>query len=531
MAAGDETVHGDGAALPGPHAGASDTRLTDLLRGDTPAAYAALLELRARHGAAVHAYARQCATGDSTARQLAAQAFTLAARQTARGSDPGGPLRHHLLLLTARVAASWAADGRAAGLDPGLHLLLTSSGPAGPVPPMMAAFRTLPYRTQGLLWYRVVERESADRTAALLSVGRQDVDHGTASALQSLGQACLRGRLAASDDPHCADFRRLITEAVRPDAPRDSADLHTHMARCSACTAAYEELCALRDAPGPTLAEGLLPWAGTAYAARVGRAPVPAGPDDTAGAGAAAPAGSRLAAPRSLPRSRRLVLASAVLGVGVLPLLLFLRPPAEPAGEDAAGPSVTLPVPPPVTVTARPSPSATPSPPAKTPSPSPSRTKRTSPPHTPRPTPSPTREAPPYSPPGGAFAPVVNVARGVCLDIRGGILEKRTDVVTAPCDSSPSQRWRFDSGRGVLQSAADPDYCLDSRGAVDRGVGIWECDSVDGRNGQNLRFAVDARGVIRPAIAPGHAVTPSGDGSVSLPAEAGRADQRWRAGG
>lgn len=55
MAAGDETVHGDGAALPGPHAGASDTRLTDLLRGDTPAAYAALLELRARHGAAVHA--------------------------------------------------------------------------------------------------------------------------------------------------------------------------------------------------------------------------------------------------------------------------------------------------------------------------------------------------------------------------------------------------------------------------------------------------------------------------------------------
>ncbi|WP_432056166.1 ricin-type beta-trefoil lectin domain protein [Streptomyces sp. bgisy022] len=530
MAAGDdETVHGDGATPPGPHTGASDTRLTDLLRGDTAAAYAALRELRARHGPAVHAYARQCATGESTARQLAAQAFTLAARQSAHGSDPGGPLRHHLLLLTARVAASWAADGRAGGLDPGLHLLLTSAGPGGPVPPMLAAFRTLPYRTQGLLWYGVVERESADRTAALLGVAPRDVAQGTDSALRSLGQACLRGRLAASDDPRCADFRRLITEAVRPDAPRDSADLHTHRARCSVCTAAYEELCALRDAPAPTLAEGLLPWAGTAYAARAGRAPAPSGPDSAAaGAGAAAPAGAGFAALRSLPRSRRLVLASAVLGVGVLPLLLFLRPPAEPAAEDTAGSSVPLPVPPPVTVTATPSSSAPPSPPTGTPSPS--RTRPPGPSQPPRATPSPTREAPAYPPPGAAYAPVVNVARGLCLDIRGGVLEKRTDVVTAPCDSSPTQRWRFDRGRGVLQSAADPDYCLDSRGAVDRGVGIWECDSVDGRNGQNLRFAVDARGVIRPAIAPGHALTPSGGDAVSLVAETGRADQRWRAG-
>ncbi|MFD1272912.1 hypothetical protein ACFQ51_17355 [Streptomyces kaempferi] len=52
------------------------------------------------------------------ARQLAAQAFTLAARETARGSDPGVPWRHQLLLLTARVAVSWAADERAAASTP-----------------------------------------------------------------------------------------------------------------------------------------------------------------------------------------------------------------------------------------------------------------------------------------------------------------------------------------------------------------------------------------------------------------------------
>ncbi|MDI5903824.1 ricin-type beta-trefoil lectin domain protein, partial [Streptomyces sp. 12257] len=80
--------------------GASDARLTELLRADTVTAYAALLELRARHQPSVLAYARLCTAGESAARQLAAQAFTLAARETGRGVDPGVPWRHRLLLLT-----------------------------------------------------------------------------------------------------------------------------------------------------------------------------------------------------------------------------------------------------------------------------------------------------------------------------------------------------------------------------------------------------------------------------------------------
>ncbi|GAB2790923.1 RICIN domain-containing protein [Streptomyces chlorus] len=513
MARGDGTVNDDGVGGGHPgaqHTDASDIRLTEMLRADTSAAYAALQELRARHGPSALAYARRCTTGDSSARQLAAQAFTHAARETARGTDPGGPLRHRILLLTFRVAATWATDGRAGGLDTGLHLVLSSSGPDGPVPSMLAAFRTLPYRAQGLIWYGIVDQEPADRTATLLGLTRQDVAYGTRSALQSLGQACLRARLAASDDPRCADFRRLIEESVRPDGPRDSADLHTHMAHCGHCTAAYEELCALRDQPRTALAEGLLPWAGTAYTAPV---PTPAGP--SAGAGSAV---------GTWPVSRRLVLASTALGVAVVPLLLLLWSPAGTPAEHTSESVPTVAVPPPVTVTATPSPPPTASA-TRSPSPSPSKTSNPSPSHPPRPMPSPT----PAYPPGGAYAQVVNLASGLCLDIDGD-LENRTDVVTAACDSSRSQRWRVDAERGLLQSYADSDYCLDSRGAVSRGVGIWECDSVDGRNGQNLRFAVDARGVIRPAIAPDHAVTAAGDGSVSLGREAGRTDQRWRAG-
>ncbi|AZQ35232.1 ricin-type beta-trefoil lectin domain protein [Streptomyces cyaneochromogenes] len=505
------------------HAGASDARLTELLRADTATAYTALQELRARHHAPVLGYARLCTPNASMARQLAAQAFALAARQTARGVDPGLPWRLRLLLLTARTAGTWAMDERAAGLDAGLLLVLNTTGPSGPVPPMLTAFQTLSSRTQGLIWYGVAEEEPGERTAGLLGLTREDVRYGTAPALQQLARACLRTRLAASDDPDCPDFGRLIEESVRPDSPRASADLHAHMAHCPHCTTAYEELSALRDAPRTALAEGLLPWGGTAYAAGS------AGESETAGPSAR---GSWTERARSSDR-HRIVLVSAALGVALLPLVAFLAAQGGSSAQDPVG-SVGTPVsvPPAVTVTA--TVSATPTTASPSPSPSPSRsskspspTKSPTPTRTTRPKPSPS----PTRPPGSAYAQVVNVASGLCLDV-GGAFFNGTDVVTAPCSSSSTQRWRVDSARGVLQSAADPDFCLDSRGSTDRGVGIWECASVHGSNGQNLQFVVDGDGVIRPAIAVETAVTPwggAGDG-LSLESVSGGAGQRWKAG-
>lgn len=149
--------------------GASDARLTELLRADTVTAYAALLELRARHQPSVLAYARLCTAGESAARQLAAQTFTLAARETARGVDPGVPWRHRLLLLTGRSAAAWAGDERAAGLDPSVLLLLNTAGPGGPVPPMLTAFESLrpaPRASSGTAWWRPSRKPAPPATWA-----------------------------------------------------------------------------------------------------------------------------------------------------------------------------------------------------------------------------------------------------------------------------------------------------------------------------------------------------------------------------
>ncbi|WP_371579770.1 ricin-type beta-trefoil lectin domain protein [Streptomyces sp. NBC_01314] len=670
------------------HAAASDARLTALLRTDSPTAYTALRELRDRHHLPVLAYARLCAASESSARELATQAFTIATRETARGTEPAVPWRHQLLLLTVRVAATWTTDEHTTGLAPALRPVLDAAGPDGPVPPLLAAFQLLPPRPQGLIWYGVVEREPDDRTAVLLGLTPDDVTYKRESALQALRQACLQVRLAASDDPRCQDFRRLIEESVRPDTPRHSPDLHAHMEYCAYCAGAYEELCALRDSPRATLAEGLLPWGGTAYTrsgvrggagarsgagargegwpgagveaaedfaepeagtgtgnrtgtgagagsgagGRAGAAAAAAaaaevwpesglgvgsgtgsgpgfgfgsdagigfgsdagggdravdgvgaeaqsgawaGAEAWAGTGAAAQAGAATgteadmaaaagntdgagtaagawaagadsgagaeagaeagAAKGGWSSSRRIVLTSMALGVALAPLLAFLvfSGTVGSSSDDAAD-SVATPATPPAgavtpTVPASPTPSPTPSATAR-PSKPPEKEKPTT-----SPNPSPSKSGPPtpslpYGPPlNGAYAQVVNIASGLCLDIRGE-LAKGTDVVTATCSSRSTQRWRLDSERNALQSFADPDLCLDSRGATDHGVGVWECDSLDGDKGDNLRFEVDSRGVIRPAIAPGHAVTPDALGSVALTEVSGRDGQRWRAG-
>ncbi|WP_330458225.1 RICIN domain-containing protein [Streptomyces sp. NBC_00820] len=514
MAQGDraDSSEGEGGGIEN----TPDARLTELLRTPTVTAYPALQELRRRHQPSVLAYARLCTSGDATARRLTAEALTTAARDIARGIEPNVPLRHHLLLLAARSAAGWARDERAAGLDPGLLLVLNSAAlPEGPTPSLLPAFQSLPSRLQGLIWYGVVERESAERTAAYLGIGPADVAYGTPQALKSLAQACVRLRLAASDDPRCGDFRRLIEEAVLRDAPRPSVDLDSHRAHCPYCAAAFEDLTALRNTPGQALAEGLLPWRGTSYTREDGVPTALMSPVSAAGS----------------PPRRRYLLASAALGVALVPLLVFLLHSQDdgdrqPVAATPSLPATTVPA------TVSPSPSLSPSP---TPSPTPKPTHTSKPPspsatsHRPAPPPSP-KPPPAPVPPGRTYAQVVNVATGRCLDVRDGDFDEGNDVVTAPCSSSDTQRWSFDAGLEVLRSAADSDYCLDSRGAADRGVGIWECDSIYGSHAQNLRFTVDPDGTIRPEIAIETAVTPDGGDGVELRPLNDGAAQRWRAG-
>ncbi|MER5181719.1 RICIN domain-containing protein [Streptomyces sp. NPDC002896] len=563
----------------GIHAQTPDARLTELLRANAPTAYPALRELRRRHRPAVLGYARLCGIGENSARQLTAQAFALAAHEVKQGAEPRGTWRHHLLRHVLRVARAWAADARSGRLAPGLlarfDAAAEASDPYGPASPgsshpgdptcpadpvVLAAFHSLPIRLQGILWYGVVDEEPDPNTAVYVGASSHEVAQLKDSALNAMRRAWLNSHLTHYGDTRCRGYGRLIEEAVRPGYARHSPDLHTHLAECTCCSTAYARLARLRDTPREVLAEGLLGWGGAEYAGRgvafagggggtaggvgiayglsrragrAGRAGMAAHARSGPGAAATGSASGRWGGGEAADwwPSRRVILASVAVGVALAPLLvMLLSSDSEPAGRGAMLP----PQQPPVTVTATATVSASASPPtAPTMSARPTNSANPSP-RPPLP-PSPTRtKAPAPPPPGARFTQFVNAASGLCLDIRPyAYPQNGTDVVTAPCGSSPTQRWRVDADRGVIQSYAAPAYCLDSRGDTDKTIGIWTCSSADGPNGLNLTFTVDTHGTIHPAIAPDRAVTPyseaPGSRLAQLPAEGGPA-QRWTAG-
>ncbi|MCF2434488.1 RICIN domain-containing protein [Streptomyces thinghirensis] len=449
MARGDGT---DGGAQAGDetYAGASGRAADRTAARRHPHRLSGAPGTRARHQPSVLAYARLCTAGESTARQLAARTFALAARRAARGTDAAGPWRHQLLLLAGETAAEWAVDERSAGLDAGLLLVVNTAGTGRPVPPMLAAFRSLPPRAQGMIWYGVVDREPRrpDGRAARPRPPGRHVRHtarapGTGAGLSAVPAGRLRGpALCGLPAPH-----RGVGTARHPAGQRRPARPH------GALPALHG---GARRAVHPAGHPAHGPRRGTAAVGGHGVRGAGDGPAgrrrlarDARDLAAVAPFRAGLGGPGRGPGAA--ALPGAVAGRHAVPAggervgTSSRRTTAGDGDGDRPGDAV---LPHAVAVAFRvvevPSPK---------PSPTPSRTVR----------PSPTPSTPSYRAPGGTYSPVVNVASGRCLDIDGG-LEKGTDVVTAPCTSSHTQLWRVDAGRGVVQSYADEDYCLDSRG-------------------------------------------------------------------
>ncbi|GAA2422482.1 ricin-type beta-trefoil lectin domain protein [Streptomyces macrosporus] len=535
------------------HTGRSDAELTELLRTGRHQAGPAARELRRRHLPAVPAYARLCGGTRQAGDRLCSEAFALGVRQARQGRDPREPWRHHLMLLVHTVAARWAAEGHGDRLRPDFAAWLDGAGAlrSERAPALLAGYRGLPGRTRGVLWYGVVDEEADRSTGTLIGVEPHEVAALRARALDALGRAYLGVRLKRRGEPRCHGFRRIIEVSVAED--RHSGDLDEHLATCPCCGPAVELMRRMRREPRTVLADGLLLWGGADHLAQ-GPFPVPEEPGATAPDRPPAPEdGDRPTAAIGVPspedggpadawpdRARRLLgrrpprpWAVAVLGCAVTAAVLAAVLTAVGGGEwEPADGGTALPAAPrptvAVTATVSPSPSAPPDgeetrPPARSQSPTPPAGSAER-----RPT---TAPAPPPRP-GEHFAPLVNAASGLCLDIADGVVEKRADVLTARCGSAPTQRWRLDE-RGLLHSYADPSFCLDSRGDTDRGVGIWPCSSVDGDNGENLLFVVDGLGVIRPRIAPDFALSPSSGtpgGPMLLEPAENRGDQRWTVG-
>ncbi|MFE3328949.1 ricin-type beta-trefoil lectin domain protein [Streptomyces sp. NPDC059176] len=541
----------------------SDAELTERIRSGAPTARPATQELRRRHLSSVLEYARLCGRNQVAGNQLAVQAFGIAAQEARRGIGPRGNWRHHLLLLVQRVGLTWASDSRRERLAPDFVAWIDDTAEARALADVTAAdlpeqrrlpfeasaamltgFYRLPELARNVLWYSVVDEEPDASVATFLRVHRDVVPDVRRQAEGTMRLAFLQAYLERSRDERCLGFRRIIEAAARPGDRRRSEDLVLHLAECPRCSWLVDELTLMAEHPRMVLAEGLLRWGGTAYVSALlphgslradsaargtatgGRAPVE-GPGPSRRV-----RGLRAVGP---PLSRAVFLVGAAAAVasalvaGTLAATASEGPRPGPGRSAAPSPRTAHPTPSVATAppSQSPSPSESPSSPAPTPTPTPTAVSRPSAGHSAgaRPLPVPLL-------PGGGYAPVVNSGSGRCLDIENGLLQNRTDVIVARCTGARTQSWKVDPN-GLVRSGADPDYCLDSRGNVDRGAGIWNCSSVNGRNGLNLLFTVDGSGAVRPRIAPDFALAPSGgsDGSsVGFDRADGSGAQRWTAG-
>ncbi|MBO3682439.1 RICIN domain-containing protein [Streptomyces sp. NEAU-YJ-81] len=453
---------------------------------------------------------------------------------------------------------------------------------------MLGGFLSLSARTRDVLWYSVVDEDPDTAVATFAGLAPHTVPTLRETARGALREAWLRTHLERGGEQTCQGFRGLIEAAVRPDNPRRCDDLDRHLSSCPSCAGVYGDLIRMDEDPRTVIADGLLGWGGAAYVTAgpvsglpsVGSAapspaqprqpdpslvtapPPPYPPAETAEgamvAGAAGVTGVAEGAgiAPNVPNMPNMPMDGGSAGRWRRPAWTGSRPPATTAliavaavaavaatvavlvsGGDDMTPAGRTNTPPPASATATPSaPSAQPTtdPPAPTKRPQrpPNPGGMTEPPTTAPATPPASTAPPPGAPiPGDTYTAVINADSGLCLDIRDQRLEKRTDAVLAQCAGTDTQRWRLDS-EGLLHTEADPDFCLDSRGDTDRGVGIWPCSSAEGDNGENLRFVVDRQGLIRPHIAPDFAVTPDDDpdSQVELRSADDRNDQRWTAG-
>jgi hypothetical protein len=124
-----------------------------------------------------------------------------------------------------------------------------------------------------------------------------------------------------------------------------------------------------------------------------------------------------------------------------------------------------------------------------------------------------------------------NVRTGLCLDLRASAAAQGTPAVTARCEASASQLWRFDRS-GHLRNQAAPELCLN---AEPQGtVALRPCTATDdGEESGETRYAFASDGLLTLVTEPGVAVTPvrRAAGAIILlepvPQDRVRRSQRW----
>ncbi|MGW1913302.1 RICIN domain-containing protein [Streptomyces sp. NPDC002076] len=568
-------------------AGRSDEQLSAELKkwtGGTPALHP-VGELLDRHWEAAFAYARLCTDGARAAGMLTTAAFTRLFGESLRQSGPTAAWRPHVLVAVRRIAAEWDNDGRQELLHPALRSGATGERAAARLLPppgrrlLSRAFQRVPQASRAVLWHTEVEAEPLAVPASLLGLDEEDARAELRRARERLREECLQAHRELAPENECRRYLRMLDVTFRRGDVDIDPDLREHLGRCGHCSRTADQLVAFNTGLGLALAEAVLGWGAHAYvnsrASHAGEPAAPAprpetvapssgepflptepphragsaqsvgrggsgggkrrgasggsarrgasaasasasadatasasagsastfadGADFVAGAGAPGAPGDTVPSRRSAHRAararraRRRNLALAVVtvsGLVVLPLVLWSvlgsGDGGSPDGKDASSPA-------PGKDTANPGAS---------------------------------RAGAHAAGDGTLHGRLHNLASGLCVGVVGKKAVKGAETELAPCSTTPSQQWTYETD-GLLRNSSAPGLCLDSH--LGYSVRLAPC-SATGEAARNIRYDFTLQGALIPRWNQDLALTPAatdGSGALVLKNRAPGADQRW----
>ncbi|MCX5247188.1 hypothetical protein OG895_18520 [Streptomyces sp. NBC_00201] len=252
----------------------SDEDLSRQLRGAAgrkPAPWS-YEELLVRHWRPVFEYAELCTVPGAAAGVLAASAFTRVFVDTLRLAGPTAAWRPELLATVHRVAADWAQDPRrGACLHPDLRSRYGHAGARPSVPEnrrlAYQAFQRLVEPARCLLWHVEVDAEGVEVPTALLGLAPETAAIRLESSRALFRQACVAAHRDLAPDETCLRFSRLLEVSVQRGGTHLVPDLQHHIASCTHCRYAAEQLDHAGDHLGLLIAEAVLIWGARPYLA------------------------------------------------------------------------------------------------------------------------------------------------------------------------------------------------------------------------------------------------------------------------
>ncbi|GAA0670499.1 hypothetical protein GCM10010193_23260 [Kitasatospora atroaurantiaca] len=209
-----------------------------------------MAEVFTRHHGAVLAYARRFCRDPQTAQDLASEAYANTYLSVARGRGPRYAWRPYLKACVRRTAMEWSTQTTVLLAEDfhtwAEHLadeaetdgaLLAAEETAL----VARAYRALPERWQVLLWFFVVEGESAAAVAQRMSMTPSGVRSLAARARTGLREAYLHAHVDEGTGLECRYFTSLLTGAVRRPGRRRARELARHLEECPGCGRVAEE--------------------------------------------------------------------------------------------------------------------------------------------------------------------------------------------------------------------------------------------------------------------------------------------------